>query len=86
MRAALNVLRDSIETGRMPSGIALAPGALAMHAATITECERLLASGGAQQRAAHEAGWVTLTSAARMAEAIPVPSNLARYWPANDAT
>jgi len=44
LRAALNVLRDSIETGRMPSGLALAPGALAMHAAAIAECARLLAS------------------------------------------
>jgi len=40
--AAINVLRDSIETGRMPSGIELAPEALAMHEAAITECERLL--------------------------------------------
>jgi hypothetical protein len=51
LRTALNVLRDSIETGRMPSGLALAPEALAMHAVAIVECERLLA----QQPAAHEA-------------------------------
>jgi hypothetical protein len=58
LRAALNVLRDSIETGRMPSGLTLGPGALAMHAAAIAECEQHLAStlaGGAQQQAAHEA-------------------------------
>jgi len=40
--AAINVLRDSIETGRMPSGIELVPEALAMHEAAIVECERLL--------------------------------------------
>jgi len=49
--AAINLLRDSIETGRMPSGIELAPEALAMHEAVIVECERLLV----QQQAAHEA-------------------------------
>ena len=43
-RAALNVLRDSIETGRMPSGLALEPEALAMHEAAIEECELLLAA------------------------------------------
>lgn len=55
---ALNVLRDSIETGCMPSGLSLAPEALAMHAAAIAECKQLVAStlsGGAQQQAAHEA-------------------------------
>ena len=51
MRAALNVLRDSMETGKMPSGLALAPEALEMHAAAIAECEWLLA----RQQAAHEA-------------------------------
>jgi len=51
LRTALNVLRDSIETGRMPSGLRLGAEALAMHAAAIAECERLLATlpGGAQQ-------------------------------------
>ena len=44
LRAAINVLRDSIETGRMPSGLALAPHALAMHEAAVAECERLLAA------------------------------------------
>ena len=42
--AAINVLRDSIETGRMPSGVALEPEALVMHEAAIVECERLLAA------------------------------------------
>ena len=51
--AAINVLRDSIETGRMPSGLALEPDAVAMHEVAVAECERLLA-------AAHEAAaWVT---------------------------
>jgi len=31
LRAALNVLRDSVETGRMPSGEALTPPALDLH-------------------------------------------------------
>jgi hypothetical protein len=44
LRIALNVLRDSIECGRMPSGLALAPEALAMHEAAIMECERLLSA------------------------------------------
>jgi len=47
LRAALNVLRGSIETRRMASGLALGADALAMHAATNVECERLLAAGGA---------------------------------------
>jgi len=42
--AALNVLRDSIESGRMPSGLTLEPEALAMHEAAIEECELLLAA------------------------------------------
>jgi len=37
-------MRDSIETGRMPSGVALEPEALAMHEAAIVECDRLLAA------------------------------------------
>jgi len=60
LRAALNMLRHSIETGRMPSGLVLAPEALAMHAAAIAECDRLLASphpDRAQQQAAHEVVW-----------------------------
>ena len=42
--AAINVQRASVETGRMPSGIELAPEALAMHEAAIVECDRLLAA------------------------------------------
>jgi len=41
-RAAINVLRDSIETGCMPSGIALEPLALAVHEAAITAFEHML--------------------------------------------
>ena len=52
LHAALNVLRDSVECGRMPSGVALGAEALAMHEAAITECERLLA-----QRQAALSGW-----------------------------
>ena len=57
LRAALNVLRDSIETGRMPSGLTLASEALAMHAAEIAECEQLLVSalrGPVRRQATHE--------------------------------
>ena len=58
LRAALNVLRDSIETGRMPSGLTLAPEALAMHAAVIAEYEQLLASAlrrAVRRQATHDA-------------------------------
>ena len=51
--AAINVLRDSIETGRMPSGLALAPEALAMHEAGIEECELLLAAAREATACAH---------------------------------
>jgi len=44
LRAEINVLRNTIETWRMPSRLVPAPKALAMHAAAIAECERLLAS------------------------------------------
>jgi len=44
LRTALNVLRDSIETGRMPSGPMLAPETLAMRPAATAECKQLLAS------------------------------------------
>ena len=43
LREAINELRDSIETGRMPSGIELEPAARAVHEAAISEFERLLA-------------------------------------------
>ena len=38
-RTALNVLGDSIETGRMRSCLILAAEALATHTATIAECD-----------------------------------------------
>jgi len=40
--AAINVLHDSIETGRMPSGIELAPEALTMHVAAIVDASGCL--------------------------------------------
>ena len=42
LRAALNVLRDSVEAGRMPSGLPLEPGARDMHEQAIVSLERLL--------------------------------------------
>ena len=45
LRAALNVLRDSIECGRMPSGLPLAPEAVDLHERTAQHLEALLATG-----------------------------------------
>ncbi len=42
LRAALNVLRDSVESGRMPSGLPLEPSARAMHERAIEHLEPLL--------------------------------------------
>jgi hypothetical protein len=42
LRAALNVLRDSVESGRMPSGLALDAGARAVHQAAAERVEQLL--------------------------------------------
>ena len=42
LRAALNVLRDSVEAGRMPSGLPLEPRARDMHEQAIVSLERLL--------------------------------------------
>jgi hypothetical protein len=41
-RAAINVLRDSIESGRMPSGLPLAPDAAALHERGAEHLEALL--------------------------------------------
>lgn len=41
-RAAINVLRDSIESGRMPSGQPLAPDAVALHERAAEHLEGLL--------------------------------------------
>lgn len=41
-RAAINVLRDSVESQRMPSGEPLAPDALALHARAADHIEDLL--------------------------------------------
>ena len=42
IRAALNVLRDSVEAGRMPSGLPLAPDAREAHRAAIAALESML--------------------------------------------
>jgi len=42
LRAALNVLRDSVESGRMPSGLPLEPAARDMHERAIDRLEPLL--------------------------------------------
>jgi len=44
LRTSSNVLRDSIETGRMRSGLTLGVEALTMRAAAIAERERLITS------------------------------------------
>lgn len=41
-RAALNILRDSIESGRMPSGLALTPEAKALHERAADHFEELI--------------------------------------------
>ena len=43
IRAALNVLRDSVESGRMPSGEALDAAAVQLHAQAIDSLDRMLA-------------------------------------------
>ena len=42
LRTALNVLRDSVESGRMPSGLPLEPDARDMHEQAIDHLEELL--------------------------------------------
>ena len=42
LRAALNILRDSIESGRMPSGLALTNDAKLLHERAADHIERLL--------------------------------------------
>lgn len=42
LRAALNVLRDSVESGRMPSGLPLEPPGRDMHERAIDRLEGLL--------------------------------------------
>jgi hypothetical protein len=41
-RAAINVLRDTIESGRMPSGIALSPDAAELHTRAVAHLEFML--------------------------------------------
>lgn len=43
-RAALNILRDSIESGRMPSGLALTPEAKALHERAADHFDKLVAA------------------------------------------
>jgi len=42
LRAALNLLRDSIECGRMPSGLPLTPDAVALHEDAVRHLEMML--------------------------------------------
>ncbi|KAA3448233.1 hypothetical protein C7I87_22945 [Mesorhizobium sp. SARCC-RB16n] len=44
LRAAINVLRDTIESHRMPSGLPLEPDAAALHERAIERLEALLRS------------------------------------------
>jgi hypothetical protein len=49
-RAAINVLRDSVESRRMPSGEPLGPGAVAVHARAadhLEHCARAVERHGA---------------------------------------
>lgn len=48
IRAALNVLRDSIESGRMPSGLALTNDAKQLHQRAAAHIEQLLLRGTPQ--------------------------------------
>ncbi len=41
-RAAINVLRDTIESGRMPSGLPLAPDAVDLHERAAQHLEAML--------------------------------------------
>lgn len=43
VRTALNVLRDSVESGKMPSGLPLEGAALDMHRRAIDHLEKVLA-------------------------------------------
>ena len=50
LEAAINVLRDSVESRRMPSGLPLQPDAVEVHARAADLLERLLRqAGGAPQ-------------------------------------
>lgn len=48
-RAALNILRDSIESGRMPSGQTLTPEAKALHQQAADHFEELIRRAGTQR-------------------------------------
>jgi hypothetical protein len=53
LRAALNLLRDSIESGRMPSGLPLQPGARDVHERAAAHFEELLRKVGQPTPAEH---------------------------------
>jgi hypothetical protein len=46
-RAAINILRDSIESGRMPSGEPLPPDAAALHERAARHLEKMIRRGSA---------------------------------------
>jgi hypothetical protein len=45
-RVAINVMRDSVESQRMPSGLPLQPDAIEVHARAADRLERLLSQSG----------------------------------------
>jgi hypothetical protein len=47
-QAAINVLRDSVECQRMPSGLPLQPDAVEIHARSADVLERLLRQSGGE--------------------------------------
>jgi hypothetical protein len=47
-RAAINVLRDSVESQRMPSGLPLPPDSIEIHARSEDILERLLRQFGGE--------------------------------------
>ena len=42
LRAAINVLRDTLESGRIPSGLVLEPDAHALHELAVRRLEEML--------------------------------------------
>jgi len=72
LRAAINLRRDSCETGRMPSALAPEPAALAMREAAVVECERLLALALPAERSKAEPEEIKVFQAMRLLSPIPV--------------
>jgi RimJ/RimL family protein N-acetyltransferase len=54
LEAAINVLRDSVESQRMPSGLPLQPDAVEIHARAADHLERLLRETGGKATAMNE--------------------------------